>query len=216
MRHNKIWLISLSVAALLVLLAYLNATIFGIPIPDRLVLMLIFLLGPVAIAGVMEIRKKLSLQYSGSLLDVASVFLIIGFSLLNLMIVVQQTIFAFHRKAMQAATDDAAKETLRLVFSEVNYVQLGIDISLDIFYCIGLILLSIVLMQLSLSRKILGLYGLITGLGLLVLNMWTFPAPPGESGLIDLGPATALFWVAFIVMIFFEGRQKSTSPVLDT
>ncbi len=216
MKLKRVLIVSLPVAGLLVLLAYFNFTVFGVPISERLALILAFAIGPVAIIGVLQFRQKLSRLYKGDLLNIASVFLIIGFALLNLMIVVQQTIFAFHRKALQAATDESSKEMLRLMFSEINSVQLGIDISWDIFYCIGLILLSIVLLHLSISRKILGIYGLITGLGLLVFNLWTFPTPPGESGLIDFGPATGVFWVVLIVMVFFERRKKSSSPALGT
>ena len=211
MSLKKFLVILLPVSGLLVLLVYLNETVFGIPIPDRLVLVLFFLLGPVAIVGILQFRKRLLRHYTGDLLNIATVFLIIAFSLLNLMLVVQQSSFAFHRKALQEAADESVKESLVLAFTEVNPVQLGIDISWDIFYCIGIILLSMVLLHLSLAWKILGIYGLITGLGLFALNMWTFPVPPGESGLIDFGPLSALFWVALIVIILFE-RPEKTHP----
>lgn len=211
MRFKTLSVILLPAAGLLVLLAYLNETVFGIAVPERLVLVLFFLIGPLAIVGVMKFRKRLQPQYTGDLLNVATVLLIIAFSMLNLMLVVQQSFFAFHQKALQDAADDSVKESLRLAFKEVNSIQLGIDISWDIFYCIGVILLSVVLLHLSLSWKILGIYGIVSGFGLFVLNMWTFPVPPGEAGLIDLGPPSALFWVALIVIIFFE-RRKKTPP----
>jgi hypothetical protein len=215
MSFKKLSVIMLLVFGLLVLLAYLNETVFGIPVPERLVLVLFFLIGPVAIVGVMQFRKRLLPQYTGDLLNIATVFLIIAFSLLNLMLVVQQSLFAFHQKAIQGAADESTKESFRQAFTEVNSVQLGIDISWDIFYCIGVVLLSVVLLRLSLSWKILGIYGLITGLGLFVLNMWTFPVPPAEAGLIDLGPVSALFWLALIVIISFEPRKKTLSSPSD-
>ena len=49
--------------------------------------------------------------------------------------------------------------------------------------------------------KWIGAFGKLSGLGLLVLSLWIFPYPPAQSGLIDLGPATGVWWVWVIVLM---------------
>jgi hypothetical protein len=43
--------------------------------------------------------------------------------------------------------------------------------------------------------------------------MWTFPYPPAESGLFDLGPLTGVWWVLVIIQMFrmehFEKKQSA-------
>jgi hypothetical protein len=204
----KKWLLYLMPAAgVVVLLAYFNITVFGIPFSERLALLLAFAIGPVAIIGVIQFHRQFAQQYKGSLLPTATAFLVIAFAFFNLMLVVQQSIFARYREAL-SSSGDGTRESLRVFFSLVNQVQLGIDVSFDIFYCVGLILLSIVLLHLSLSKKVVGAYGVVTGVGLLAFNMATFPVPPVESGLFDWGPATGLFWAALIVLNIMDRRAK--------
>jgi len=216
MKSKKMLGIVVPAAGLLVLIAYFNFAVFGVPIPEKLALTLAFAIGPVAIIGVLKVRRMLSKIYTGELLNIASIFFIIAFSLLDLMLIVQQAFFAFYQKAIQEATEEPVKEALRLIFTQVNSVQLGMDIAWDIFYCVGAILFSIALLQLSRSWKILGIYGLLTVTPLLVLNMWTFPVPPDQAGLIDFGPPTAFFWVILIVMLFVQRRKISASPAMST
>ncbi len=216
MKSKKVLGIVVPVAGLIVLAAYFNFAVFGVPIPERLALSLAFAIGPVAIIGILHLRRLLSEVYSGELLNMATVFFVIAFSLLDLMLIVQQAFFAFYQKAMQETTDEPIKESLRLIYSQVNSVQLGIDIAWDIFYCVGAILLSIVLLHLSRSWKLLGTYGLLTVIPLLILNMWTFPVPPDEAGLIDFGPFTAFFWIILIVVMFIHRRKRSASLAMDT
>ena len=90
-----------------------------------------------------------------------------------------------------------AKEVFRLV----NSVQLGIDISFDIFYCLGILFFSFSFLKLKGLGLLVGIIGVITSIGLLSLNMITFPHPPAESGLIDLGPYSIIWWVLTVIYI---------------
>ena len=171
---------------LVVVLAYLNFATNVLSLPDRLTL-------------VLEIYRHLVATSPGSGLRVGTVFLIIAFALLNLMLVVQQSIFIPYLEAMNGTEDEVLRESMRLVFRGVNHVQLGIDVSFDIFYCLGLILVSLVLVRTTRFGRILGVCGAVAATGLLVLNMATFPVPPAEAGLLDLGPLTGLWWLAIIL-----------------
>jgi hypothetical protein len=68
-----------------------------------------------------------------------------------------------------------------------------------IFYSLGLFLVSVAMMRASRFAMVLGIYGAVVSAGLLVLNMATFPIPPAEADLVDLGPLTGLWWLVLIL-----------------
>lgn len=205
---KKALALALPVTGLLVLAAYLNFSVFGIPMSERVQLILAFAIGPVAIMGVMQIKWRLEGRSRGHSLEVSTVFLIIAFAVLCLMIIVQQALFINYKELLAGADSASNKELIKSIFLLVNPVQLGLDVAFDVFYCIGLVGLSVSILGMGTKMKILGIYGALTGIGLLVLNLLSFPTPPGESELIDLGPATAVFWIGLVILLWLENRRK--------
>ncbi|MFC2097843.1 hypothetical protein ACFLSI_05865, partial [Bacteroidota bacterium] len=90
-------------------------------------------------------------------------------------------------------------------------VQLGMDITMDIFITISIILLGICLLRNSLTSKIFGISGILLASLLLILNMITFPNPPGSAGLYDAGPIFGLWLLAFFVWLTILSFQKKRS-----
>lgn len=185
----------------------------GPPLPERLRLTLWFLLAPTAIFGVTRLRMWLISASRGSpdVTNAGALFLVIAFAFLDLMLVVQQTIFFYFRDLLGAAHDEVARQTLWLIFRLVNSVQLGIDITFDVFYCLGIIFVSLSLFGLGRFVRIVGGYGILSALGLFAFNMWTFPKGPADAGLVDLGPATAVWWIA-VILLHFRHRQRVGGP----
>jgi hypothetical protein len=104
---------------------------------------------------------------------------------------------------------DIQKEVKTYVFKTANLTQLSLDVAWDIFISLGTILFALSMTALPRFWKITGITGLAMGFGLLVLNIYTFPVPPGEAGLIDLGPFTALWYLAVTIIITVSfGRVK--------
>ncbi|UCC48699.1 MAG: hypothetical protein JSV41_00545 [Gemmatimonadota bacterium] len=192
----------------LVLLVYLGAATGLVRDVNKLLLILAFAIGPAAIVGVLSISERLARRVTSMRLKVGTVFLVIAFALLNLMLVVQQTIFLQFRQFRQDVADEAARESLRLVFEGVNLVQLGIDASFDIFYCVGLILFAAVMYGHRDFGKFLGVFGILAAAALLIANLAAFPYLPTESGLIDFGPVTGVWWLAVIVQIVRLNRRE--------
>ena len=193
------WGTMASVLGVAAILVYLLLA-FGIaPVSERLTLVLAFAIGPAIMAVMLELYHGLAPTHDGRLLRTATVFLLLGFAMLTTMIVVQQAVFMGREANFFVETELPAEEVRRYAFMGVNMVQLGLDVTFDIFYCVGLILLGIVLYRSPEGHKLIGAAGIVLGAGLLAFNVWTFPMPPAEAGLVDLGPATAVWWLVFIV-----------------
>jgi hypothetical protein len=200
-------MIGVSILGLAVLLVYLGAATGVIKGADNLTLSLVFAIGPVAIIGVLSVSRRLAPQGGTLPLRAGTTFLVIGFALFTLMLVVQQTIFIQFRQFRSESADEAAKEALALVFKGVNLVQIGADVAFDIFYCLGMILLAAVMYRHRDFGKIIGAFGVVAAAALLSFNLYTFPHVPADSGLVDLGPVTGLWWIAVIVQFLRLERK---------
>jgi len=193
------WASIATVVGVVAIFVYLMLA-FGIaPVSDRLILILAFAIGPAIMAAMLELYAGLAPTHDGRLLRTATVFLVLGFATLTAMIVVQQAIFIGADASFYVDGELPAEETRRYVFMGLNMVQLGLDVTFDIFYSVGLILLGVIVYRSPEGGKILGGVAVVLAVALLALNIWTFPIPPSEAGLVDLGPATAIWWLVFIL-----------------
>jgi hypothetical protein len=202
---------SAAALGLLAVLIYIATAIGLIKDVTPLTLALVFAIGPVAIFGVLSISDHLAQDGPAPTLRPATVFLVIAFALFTLMLVVQQTVFIRFREFSRQATDPAALEGLRTAFRLVNQVQLGIDVCFDIFYCAGVALLSIAMYRHRDFGRSIGAFGVLSAAGLLFLNLATFPHPPAERGLVDLGPVTGVWWVVVILQFIRIQRRARSS-----
>ena len=96
--------------------------------------------------------------------------------------------------------NDVPKEIKNYVFDTANLTQLSLDIAWDIFISLGTVLLALNMLSHPKLGKIIGAAGILLGISLLVLNLYSFPVPPGETGSIDLGPFTLLWYLAVTIM----------------
>jgi hypothetical protein len=176
---------------------------------QRLSLLLALAIGPVAAIGTLSLSETLSKFFDKPTIRLGSIFLVVGFAILTLMIAMQQAIFADYRQILDASGAAEPAAPLREAFSLVNHVQLGADVAFDIFYSIGVVFISSALVRGSGLARLIGAYGLLAGAGLFALNIWYFPTPPAEMESIDLGPATIVWWVAlFVLSAQLEKREN--------
>jgi hypothetical protein len=47
----------------------------------------------------------------------------------------------------------------------------------------------------------MGIAGLVLAAAVLALNLLTFPTPPAEAGLVDVGPAIGLWYLAATILM---------------
>lgn len=194
---------------LLGLLSYLFVAIEPIALPEQLLLSIAFLIGPLVIIGLVGFYRALLEQGDSLILQLAGLFAVVAFSFFCLMLVVQQSVRLFLRDYIAEAPDEAARETLRVVARGVNPVQLGIDVTFDIFICLSMVCFALVFSRRLPLGKIVGVSGVALALGLLFLNLATFPRPPADAGLLDLGPFVALWWLAVIGLYSWQARKGS-------
>ena len=193
------------VLGLAILLAYLNFAFGWVALSPRLSLVLAFAIGPVAVLGTLSLSESLMRVFGTFTLRVGTIFLVIAFALFTLMATMQQAVFAEYRQLLGATAPAEAPASLKDSFALVNRVQLGADVAFDIFYSLGIILISIVIVRGRGFERVVGAYGLVVATGLLALNMWFFPTPPAAAGSVDLGPATIAWWVGLFVL---DGRLE--------
>ena len=179
-----------------------------IQLPIAIARIAFFLLGPFAIIGITSFASSYTPHEDFRMTQlIGHIFIVIAFGLFTTMLVVQQAGFSFYEANKEFITN--AKEVFRLV----NSVQLGIDISFDIFYCLGILFFSFSFLKLKGLGLLVGIIGVITSIGLLSLNMITFPHPPAESGLIDLGPYSIIWWV--LIVIYIERIHNKPHKAID-
>jgi hypothetical protein len=80
-------------------------------------------------------------------------------------------------------------------------VQLGMDVAWDIFIGLGTLLYAVSMMKDLRFGNVLGSFGILIALGLIVLNLWTFSIPPAQKNLIDLGPFVGLWYLAVTILL---------------
>ena len=199
------------IAGILSIIFYFSVAVFSF-LPDALALSLAFsfpLLWIIAFMGLYHFLKE---EHHTASLEIGYIFGIIGGALACTLLVVQQANFIWHEQAMALAASEEAKTLLKATFRGANRVQAGMDVAFDIFITVSWFLYAINVARSSHFPKILGWIGCLLTIGLLTLNMITFPTAPAEAGLFDLGPFLGIWTlVLFIWLTVILSRKDKNS-----
>lgn len=214
----------IGLVVLAILLLYTLGSLGLIPVSREIVLIPFLALGPLGIVGVMELGRLLDRESpEGSTLRTrsATVFGIVAFALWEVVVVVQNGTLRLWREFIVPELREALPgglETVQVLYRGVNSIQATVDIGFDVFYCLALILFSVTMLNSRIFHRGLGILGISAAGGLLALNLWTFPRPPAEAGLVDLGPLTGIWWI-LVVLVWVRheqgddaGEAESTTP----
>ena len=173
-----------------------------VPLPKKITVVFASLFGPlllVASLGLYFFLKAYRKTITGQLAVISN---IIASVQVTLMLIVQLSVNLSMAGLIDSAGEGISEATKKWIWQVVDKVQLGMDVSWDIFIAIGTILFGVTMMKHPRFGKIFGLLGFLIGHFLLVFNLSTFPTPPGDAGLIDLGPIVGLWFVAALVLFF--------------
>jgi len=203
------------ILGLLAVLTYLGAVFGFLPVPRQLMIVFILAIGPVAIYGVLAISEKLSADNPNNLLlKTGTVYGVVAFAIWIIVHTIQQggRIY-FREKLIGGAADEGTQQIYRQIYQAVNTTQVTADVGFDIFYCLLIIIFSIFMYKHKDFGRIIGLLGILSAGGLLVFNLWTFPYPPADAGLVDLGPLTGVWWLLVIIQMY---RKENLEQKLET
>jgi hypothetical protein len=194
---TKRWVTVGAVAGLLACTVY--PLLITVSMPMALTVFLAGAFGPLLAVASIGLYHFLAIHRKTVSAQIAVTFNVIAGTVVNLMLIVQMAVHAHMRETLQGA-EETTRETLTAIFTAVDKVQLGLDVSWDIFVSVGTILFAVNMLR----HPRLGAFffgtGMLIGAGLLVLNLATFPTPPADAELFDLGPAVGLWY--FVVCIW--------------
>ena len=97
-------------------------------------------------------------------------------------------------------------EILKMVKQSIRLVDMGMDVAWEIFIGTYLILFGLSTQKVP-SLKWWGIVFGFFGLGLVILNVITFPEPPVESNLFDLGPFVGLGLLCLSIWMLIKGLK---------
>lgn len=186
-------------------------------IPEQVARLLAFSFGPWLIIWAVGFYVFLSLDQKSISAQIGALFLGIAGFTVNIMLVIQQSIFSNlegYGVFLKEVTDPAAKESLRLTWHGMHAVHYGLDVSFDIFLMVGLILLSIAMLSHPRFGKALAIPGILLNLAALIINLSTFPIPPGseEGTFMDLGPFIGL-WSLLVAIQMMRSLNWTKSKI---
>jgi len=205
MNHPRLWYFG-GIAGALSVCAYFAAIVFPWPetqLGTSVSLAVVSLFPVLGMVSIFALCDYIAAEREGAANRIAFVFGVAGFSTLLAMLLVQLAVTtgaAEMARGLDAATAKALKRSLRLV-------DLGLDVAWDLLFSTAMIFWGFALRRRSGFGPGWGFPLLALGGLLIILNVATFPWPPGDHGSLDLGPVAGIFLLALNVRLAFLGRR---------
>jgi hypothetical protein len=158
------------------------------PLPRVVLVVLASTLGPSLALASLGLREALRLHDESVAADLGALFNVLAGVLLEAMLLVQLAV------RLRAIGEAPAKETIG--------VWLGLDVAWDVYIAVGTGFFAIAMLRHPRFGKTMGISGLVIASTLLAFNLGTFPTPPAEAGLVDVGPAIGLWYLAGTILMW--------------
>ncbi|MGA7525411.1 MAG: hypothetical protein WBW84_23375 [Acidobacteriaceae bacterium] len=81
-------------------------------------------------------------------------------------------------------------------------IWLGLDVAWSAYVGFGTICFSVAMWKHPRFGRTFAISGIAIGAGLLALHLYTFPLPPKNAGLVDLGPALGLWYLVVVIRMW--------------
>jgi hypothetical protein len=133
------------------------------------------------------------------------VFAVAAFATLLAMIVVQLAVGA----GIPEITKGLDAEAARALRRGLRMVDHGLDVAWDVLIGAALVSSGLAMRRRSGLGNGWGIPSVTLGIALVVLNAATFPWPPADRGLFDIGPFIGLFMMALAARLLVLGRRAS-------
>lgn len=190
------WQRSAALAGSSGVLAYLSGHFA--PLPPALDRVVFFSEGPLFVVLAYSLARAMGERRRAVSLDLAALLGVIGGATFTMMAVVQYAVHATMRQPVVPPLDDASARALRIAWRGLDAVQLGMDVTFDIFWLVALALFGWNMRHDRRFGALLGWAGALLSIACLALNLLSFPTPPTP----DLGPFIALWGAAVVVQLW--------------
>jgi hypothetical protein len=144
-------------------------------------------------------------EREGAANRLAFVFAVTAFTTVLGMIVVQLAVGA----GIGEVTKGLDEPTTRALRRGLRLIDLGLDVAWDMLIGTALILSGAAMRRRSGLGPGWALPSVALGVALIALNAATFPWPPGDRGLIDIGPFIGIFMMALAARLAILGRRAA-------
>lgn len=172
-----------------------------VPMPDRLSTVIALVFPLFLLVGHVGLYHFLTRHRPAFTTQLAVILGIAAPVLVSAMLTVQMSLVSYMERYYKPL-DEALKAEQINIWRAVDSVQLGLDVAWDMFILPTIILFSLGIMRHPAFGRVFGGIGLFLGIGGLALNIWTFPTPPINVGLPDVGPfAVTWYGILFILMV---------------
>jgi hypothetical protein len=181
----------------------------AVPLPSLRASYLVFMaFGPLFCVSVFAFRMVIRNERPSIALDVATLLLVIAGAINTLMAAMQGALrISFSDLPHGESVAETAHTAWKMGFHSGNAVQLGADMAWDVFVLSGVAVLGLALLRHPRFSQWFGWSAILIGIAGLALNSATFPTPPAEGELIDIGPFVGLWFAAMTVRIIFLLRK---------
>jgi hypothetical protein len=180
----------------------------AVRLPLSLNLLLHFAFGPLLVIAFMAIQTWLRHHHDSVSNRIGTVFGAIAGVVFCCMTVVQAASLQWIRSQMADNPDKLIKEELQRNLASVFSVQLGLDIVWDIFITLSTVLMGVAIFRVSKFCSVYGFIGIVVGSLTLILNLYTFPVPPRDAALIDLGPFVGAWFCGLTIYLIVTEIRK--------
>ena len=136
----------------------------------------------------------------------AFVFAVTAFTTVLGMIVVQLAVGA----SISEITKGLDEHTTKALRRGLRMIDLGLDVAWDMLIGTALIFSGLAIRGRSGLGLVWAIPSVVLGTALIVLNASTFPWPPGDRGLIDIGPFIGIFVMALAARLALLGRRAGS------
>ena len=169
--------------------------------------------GILGIITICALHRLLSSEKSSIASSVAVIFGYVGFGIVVTMLIVQGAVMA-RMSARFVAASASEQQMVVTLYRGLRSIDLGLDLAWDVFGCISFLLFGMLMIRSRHFGLIFGLSGIIVAGLLLIFNVATAPTPPGNAGLIDLGPLAGLWFLAISIQMLRSAKSVGRYPDL--
>lgn len=190
------------------LFALIFLSIAVIPLPDRLETFLALIFPLFLLVGHIGLYHFLSRHRQSFTSQLAVITGIGAPVLVSAMLTVQMSLVSYMER-YYTPLDEVTRAAQINIWRAVDSVQLGLDVAWDMFILPTVLLFSLSIMKHPAFGRVFGFIGFILGAAGLFLNIFTFPTPPINVGLPDVGPFVVSWYLVLFALMIRANRKTS-------